>query len=375
MKKQLHSFILGSLAFAAAFGLNSCKDKDKKPTAYEVPTTYNFSDANYSKATQRLDMLAEMTTYIRTTHSNTLAPILDAQKLKNMYANSGSSFTAAVLNSSGIQLKDQTGNTFGLQAMLEASFDDAVTASTNAAVKPTETTASSGVAGKLINGTRYILVDSTGLEYKEVLEKGIMGGVFYYQATTRLQNIASFDNANPDKSYTAQEQAWDEAFGYFGVPVDFPTNVTGLKNWGSYCNNVSTALGGSTTLNSTIMNAWIKGRAAISHSDDKTRNEMRDILLKNWEKVCAARFISYVKGAKTNIAAPATFNHNLSEAIGFIHAFRYNPAKSISDADLDILLNYFKTNGKVNLYKVSSVNLDNAISKMAFLFGLDASLL
>jgi hypothetical protein len=82
-----------------------------------------------------------------------------------------------------------------------------------------------------------------------------------------------------------------------------------------------------------------------------------------------------VKGAKANIAAPATYHHNLSEAIGFIDAFRYNNNKSISDADLDLLKNYFNTGNSINLYKVNTTNLDNAINKMAYIFNLDASLL
>jgi hypothetical protein len=123
------------------------------------------------------------------------------------------------------------------------------------------------------------------------------------------------------------------------------------------------------------MNAWLKGRAAISNKKDTDRDVARDIVVKTWEKVVAARFITYMKGAKNNIAVPATFSHNLSEGVGFIRAFNYNAAKTISNADIDLLLNYFKTYNSINFYKVKSENLDNAINKMASLFGLDASLL
>jgi hypothetical protein len=367
-----NSILLLSICGLLVF--SSCKDKEDKPK-YSIPQTYNFTNANLSTSSIRLSMLAEMTAYIRTTHSNTDAPILNAEKLMNMYENINNMFGDSELNNSGIQLKDKTSNAFGFRSRLELSFNDAIIASNNAAVKPTETSASSGYAGKLISGTRYILVDSAGIEYKEVLEKGIMGALFYAEATRILNTINSYDNQNNVNGATAQEHAWDEAFGYFGVPVDFPTNQTGLRNWGSYCNTVSKALGGSTTLNSTIMNAWIAGRAAISNQDDATRDAQKAIILKSWEKVCAARFISYVKGAKANIAAPATYLHNLSEAIGFIDAFRYNNNKSISDADLDLLKNYFNTGNSINLYKVNTTNLDNAINKMAYIFNLDASLL
>ncbi len=213
------------------------------------------------------------------------------------------------------------------------------------------------------------------LKYKEFVEKGIMGAVFYHQATALLNAISSFDNSTEVEGRTAQEAAWDEAFGYFGVPVDFPSNTSGLKNWGNYCNTVSTALGGSPTVNQTIMDAWLKGRAAISNGDKAGRDAARHVVVRTWEKVCAARFISYVKSAKANISAPATFHHNLSEAVGFIESFRYNSNKTISDADIETLMDYFRTDGTVNLYTVTTGNLDNAINTMAMIFGLDASLL
>lgn len=371
------AILLLPLASVVLFSCKKDKSADPDPTpGYNIPTTYNFASASFSTSQQRIAMLAELTNYIKTTHSNTVAPVLDAQKLKDMYLNINNLFIDTTLNISGIQLKDKTSNAFGLQAELEANFTDAVTASQNAAVSPTTTTASNGVAGKMISGTRYILVDTAGIEYKEFVEKGIMAGVFYYQATTLLNTISTFDNLTVTGGTTAQERAWDEAFGYFGVPVDFPTNITNLKNWGSYCNSVSISLGGTTTVNATIMNAWLKGRAAISNKDDAGRNAARDIIVKTWEKVVAARFITYVKGAKSKIGIePATVNHNLSEAIGFIRAFKYNSAKTISDSDIDLLQNYFETGGSVNLHTFSTTNLDNAINKMAFLFNLDASLL
>ncbi len=382
MKKTFTgTFKVLTLSLVTSLLVTSCK-RDEDPIlvtpvtpAYTVPTTYNFSNVNYTTSTQRLTMLGEITTYIRTTHSNTVAPILDAQKLKDMFANVNNQFTDAALNSSGISLKEKANNTFGFLAAMDANFSDIVLASTHASSNPTATTAYNGYSGKLINGTRYILVDTAGIEYKEFAEKGIMGSVFYSQAMTILNTINTIDNSVVAGGTTAQERAWDEAFGYFGVPVDFPTNVTGLKNWGSYCNSVSTALGGTPTVNKAIMDAWLKGRAAISNKDNTGRDAARNIVVQTWEKVAAARFITYVKGAKTNISAPATFNHNLSEAVGFIHAMKYNPAKSISDADLITLLGYFQTFNSVNLYTVTTTNLDNAINKMALVFSLDANLL
>src|ERR1700741_688793 len=144
------------LALPAMIFMASCKkDKTPEPTtapttttpSYTVPTTYNYSSADFSSSTKRIGMLNEMLTYIKTAHTTTATPVLDAQKLKDMYANVNSQFTSDVtLNTCGFQLKDQTCNTYNLQTELDASFTEVgnVTLTTPAA--------SNGTAGKLISG-------------------------------------------------------------------------------------------------------------------------------------------------------------------------------------------------------------------------------
>ncbi|MBL7933181.1 MAG: DUF4856 domain-containing protein, partial [Bacteroidia bacterium] len=267
------TFTLVALGSLVAFG--SCKKDTKDPEpetpvtpgpSYSVPTTYNFSNADFKSSTQRIAMLGEITTYIRSTHTSTAAtqPTLDAQKLKDMFSNANSQFTDAALNTSGIQLEDKTSTTeiFGYE--LKINFSDAALASNEAAAQPMTTTASKGVRGKIISPSRAVLVDAQGFEYKEYAEKGIMGATFYYQAMRLLDMIDTYDNSTVSNGGTAQEKAWDEAFGYFGVPVDFPGNKTGLKNWGSYANSVDAAI----SCNQTIMDAFLKGRAAISNKDN-----------------------------------------------------------------------------------------------------------
>jgi len=358
----------------------SCKKDAKQPEpapitpvpvtpTYTVPTSYNFTNTNFTSSTQRIAMLTELTNYLKTTHTMTTAtqPTLSATKLKNMYMNAASQFTDAALNSSGIQLKDKTGTAFLYPAEVDAYLDDAEPASITAAANPTTTTASSGVKGKLISPARAILVNAYGFEYKELAEKGIMGAVFYYQAMTIIANIGTYDNTTITNNITAQEQAWDNAFGYFGVPVSFPTSTVGLKNWGSYCNSVNVAIGSNTM----IMNAFLKGRAAISAKDNTGRDEAKAIVISTWEKVAAAKCISYLKSAKNNLTDAANLHHNLSEGYGFVLSFKYNSAKTISDADITTLLGYFGT----NLFNLTPSNLDLAIAKLETVFSLNAALI
>lgn len=285
-----------------------------------------------------------------------------------MFMNAASQFTDAALNTSGIQLKDQCGIALNFATTIENEFTNAEPASITAAANPTTTTAASLTPGKLVGPARAILVNANGFEFKELAEKGVMGALFYYQAMTIMANIHTYDNTTMTNGSTLQEKKWDEAFGYFGVPVTFPTSTVGLKNWGSYCNSVNIA---SFQSNSMMMNAFLKGRASLSAKVDAGRDESKVIIMNTWEKIAAAKCISYMKGAKANVADAATSFHNLSEGYGFIVAFKYNPNKKISDTDIAYLLNEFGT----SLYGMTTANMDNVMAKLETVFGLDRNLI
>lgn len=373
-------FLLPLTLLIIGTSLTSCKKDTKDPEpepeptpapspTYTIPTSYNFSNTNYTVSSTRVAMMGELINYLRTTHTTTTLtqPTISATKMQNMFINSASQFTDNALNSSGLQLKDETNNIFQFVTETEANFVDAEAASITSAANPTTTTASSGTKGKLISPSRAILVNANGYEYKELVEKGLMGAMLYDKAMNKLNNIGTFDNTTIVNNQTAQEKAWDEAFGYFGVPVSFPTSTTGLKYWGSYCNSVNSAIGS----NSLIMNAFLKGRAAISNKDYTARDEAKNAVIANWEKVAAAKCISYLKGAKNNLSDQATLHHNLSEGYGFVKAFKYNSSKTISDSDINLLLGYFGS----SLYSITTTNIDLAIAKLESVFSLNASLI
>lgn len=369
-------------ALASATLLTSCKKDKKDPivdtpvepqtNTYTVPTTYAFgANMDLTSSNQRVGMFKEIVNYVRTTHTATANVTISAQKMKDMYTNTGNPFADAAnlgLNASGINMKDKTNNTYGASQELEAIFTEA------ANVSQTTAGGSNGTAGKVLGPVptttgavqAAYLLNANGFEYKELVEKGGMGAMLYAEAMTILKKIGEYDNSTVVAGKgTAMEHAWDEAFGYFAVPVTFPTTTTGVSYWGSYCNAVNSAIGS----NATIMNAWLKGRAAISNKDAVGRDAARDIVMATWEKVGAARFITYMKQAKTNFANDGARNHSLSEGVGFIRAFKYNPSKSISDTDITALMGFIGS----NLYTVTESNIDASIAKMALVFSLDAS--
>jgi hypothetical protein len=367
MKKALFLSIPAALVLM----VSSCKkDKTEDPaptttttgSTYTVPTTYAFTNMTYSGQTTRIGMMSELGTYMKT--SNTQGTVLSATQLKNMFSNTGSPFTDTSFNSSGKDLKSKC---FSLdQTFFEELMDSLALISTSTV------NGSNGVAGVVVSTsqpTKKYLLNYRGYEFTQMIEKGLMGAVLYYQAMESYLCTAGV-GAGVDNSTvvtgegTTMEHHWDEGFGYFGVPVDFPTTVTGLKYWGSYSNQVNAAMGG----NSTMMDAFLKGRAAISNNDMTTKDAQMAILRTNWEKLVAAAAIHEMNAAKTNIADDALRGHYLSEAYGFVLALKYKSDKLITQTQIDLITGTYLG---PNLYNITVADVDNAINLISSTYGLD----
>ncbi len=349
-------FLIGCGIFA--LGISSCK---KEQNTYTVPTTYNFENVSYSGQTTRLDMLAEMTTYLKTAHVSN-APALDASKIKGMYANTGNHFTNNDLNlATTKQLKSKTYSS--VQTNFETYMDSIATASNF-----TNQTASNGQAGIIStnDGASHYLLNANGMELTQIIEKGLMGACFYYQATAVYMGAGKMEVDNstvtPGEG-TDMEHHWDEAFGYFGVPNDFPSNTSGIRYWGKYC-NVHEAV---YPLNAKMMDNFLKGRAAISNKDMTGRDEAINNLRKNWELVVAATAIYYTNKGINELGTGgdlAKAYHALSEAYAFFMSLKYGAGTgSITAANVDtILADAFGSANplEANMYNVTIQKLEDA---------------
>lgn len=327
MKHLIQTSIL--TLFIGSVILTGCKKDNPEPEpeptpSYTVPTTYVFTNSSgqstvdYSGQTDRLNQLREMVVYMKTGTTTTL----DAQQLKDMFANTGDngnghfSFTSV-----GKQLKNKC---FSLdQTLFEQYFDAIALASVS-----NGQTATNGTAGTLVSGTSTYLFTETGLEPLQIIEKGLMGAVFMNQALNEyfgsvkmsVDNTTAVDPAN-GKYYTAMAHHWDEAFGYFGVATDFPTTLP-TDFWGKYCNAQNTALGSNTKM----MNNFLKGRAAIANNVIADRDVAISGIRNTWENICAYQAMKYIDDAILNFGVDnAKYLHNLSEAYAFAWDLRYAP--------------------------------------------------
>lgn len=351
-----------AIAVVACMAFSACSDDtEEEDISYNVPGTYDFENVNYEGQTTRLAMLSELDAYIKTGNTGNE---LSAQKMKNMYANAESPFSDPALNEATTkQLKNKTILT--AQPVFESLFDALATASQNGSA-----TASEGMAGILTTGEgRTYLVDANGVEYGQLIQKGLMGAVFYNQAVdgylTEEKIGAAVDNTSVTKGEgTVMEHHWDEAFGYFGAPKDFPANVSDARFWANYSNQVDAALGS----NKAIMDAFIKGRAAISAKDMQGKEAAAETIRTEWERLVAAATIHELNAAKNNLADQAKKSHYLSEALGFVMGLQYKTGTKFPEAKVQEVMNTIGT----NLYQTTGDDIAAAIDIISTAYDMNS---
>ncbi|HAP70685.1 MAG TPA: DUF4856 domain-containing protein [Flavobacteriales bacterium] len=362
-----------ALCTSVSFTFSSCNQDDDDQL--EIPTTYEFSrdgssTVDFSGQTERLDMLAQLSTYLKT--SNTVgAPALNENTLKDMFRNENTPFQVAY-GKNLISKCFGPDTTFFLEAIEAAAL-----------ASQAQVTASEGIAGVLVEGSNNPLqgyrVNENGLELIQVIEKGLMGAVFYYQAMeVYLSQERMADLGNDDlvagKNYTNMEHYFDEAFGYFGAPIDFPSTISleDARFWATYCNRRNGGLYNG--INDEISNAFRTARAAIVAKDYEARDEAIQVVMDKWSIVIASTVVDYFnQGLTASGNAEYVRHHALSEAVGFMLGLKYHfsggnskfpPRYAFSHVEqaLDIV------GMNTNFYTLTDADLEEAIGhiKMAF---------
>lgn len=353
---------------AIALLISSCdisdSDGDNNSTI-EPPENYEFtrdgeSTVAYPGQTDRLDMVEEMKEYIATAHGGAT---LYEQALNDMFKNTNGDGGGNFSFTSDRDLKSKTFKPDLDNNLFKDFFAKAAAASENGE-------ASNGVPGLLPRGDGHILVDAKGREFTQLVEKGLMGAVFYNQIFNAyltdekigpdVENSETEEGAN----YTTKEHHFDEAFGYFNAPADFesdwPDSRKGeLRFWSKYSNGSDAQLG----FNDTIMDAFIQGRTAIVNDNQDKLNDQVDVLYDSLELLAAATAVHYINSTISNFNNTGEAFHALSEAWAFVNALKYSPNRKITNQQIDQILNTdFGENG--NFWKAKKEGLNNAKSTL-----------
>ncbi len=379
MKNILLSGVLVSAIFAT-----SCNKKDNTTatpdsgTEYAIPYTSLSASSNYlttfvdaqgastvsfSGQTTRINMLKELDAYIKTGTSASL----DATKMQNMFQHQNSPFSDADLNAAtGKVISSKTAASFSASASdaerqrFVGYFQKLATIS-----QLNGQTATQGQAG-LLGGKR--LVDEKGVEYGQLVSKGLIGALMLDQISnvylgTDKQNV---DNTTPaeGKNYTTMEHHWDEAYGYLTSSATYPQEK-GESYLGGYARQGTNAHDGAANL----FLAFLKGRAAIVNKDYTIRDEQIAYIRAELERAVATVAISYLN--KTNSATDdASRFHALSEGLGFIYSLRYAFAAKMSITKSNELMNKLmnKTNG---FWSLTTADINDVRDELATMYSIN----
>lgn len=371
--RKLSLLLLGAILFTA-----SCKKDEPTPESNtpKQPSTYSFENVSYSGQTDRLDMLAELTAEMKKPNSGIPA---NEQAMLNMFANQNSPFADGALNTSTKQLKNKCYDGGGV-AMTTSTFEYYISRLATLSASSSATWAP-GTAGIATSGSKAYFFDENGVEYTQLVEKGLMGAVFYYQISetyTREGKIGDAVN-NTDVTVgkgTDMEHHWDEAFGYFGAPVDLTeANYAdqSLRFHAKYAAKGSDV--GLETVGN-VMYQFIKGRYSISNKNYEDRDAAATQLRKEYEMILVTTAIHYINGSIANFSDDAIRNHEISEAYAFIASLHYNSDKLISNTDLAAVEDLFRVDmgGQMipNFLNISVSKLNQAKNKLSEVYGLDA---
>ena len=382
---KLRNLLLMGLAVSLTIACE--KEDDNEPdntgddNSYNVPETYSFTDedgnstVSYSGQIDRLNQLEEMTALIKS--ANEPGTSVNFEDLKAMYRNVNGDGGGNFSFTSGKELRNKTAMAYPADSQqVRNDFEDVMEdmATVSQTTVSGEYDGGPGTAGVVQGGENDkgpYLMDENGREYAQIVEKGLMGAVFYHQITSvyldesRIgDQVNNSEPVDPDngKYYTDMEHHWDEAFGYFTTATDFPQNGTD-RFWGKYCDRRDALLG----CNETIMNAFLTGRAAIANDDMSTKEEMADVIKSELERVSAATAISYLNAAMDDFSIDVNRNHVLSEAVEFIEALRYSTDASISPVEVNQILDIIGD----NYYQVTFEEIRDARDELSAKFNMD----
>jgi len=323
---------------------------------YADSATYDYANVDYTPQLELIAMADQLVAKINTANANPNV-VVTALTLTNMFNNTGSPFndSAYNLNGSGLALA----NYFPAAAKTDMlNYFDSIGVYSQTGVGASEGVA--GVDSSSQSHSKKYLLSPTGVFYSQVVKKTIMGA-FAYQ----IGNVYLADSLNSTMDTVKLKHYWDAAFGFFGVPVNFPASVSGLKYLGSYANQVNAGL----HCNTSIMNAFLEGRAAISNSGIATMKAQANILIHTFDSLDAAAIVQEMHETNANIEAgdAVAAYGTLSESLGFVRNLKYNTgARVITDAQIQQLLElYDNTNpDNPNLYNFVGVNAGLTIGQI-----------
>lgn len=383
------------LSIGCVVSLMACTETDPEPQIIETvaPATYSFersgaSSVSFGGQTTRIEMGGEFVSALKGP-SETVASL----NAKFAHTAGANNFSDADLNASSKSVRSKVAASTDFYASnttdataIKADFDSWIEAQVTEVFPMWDMDASAGNAGQIqeAGGGSIRYVSAKGIEYNQLINKGLIGALMVDQILNNYLSPAVLDAAsnvadndveslNDGKNYTTMEHKWDEAFGYlYGKEADITAPT--LNN-DSFLNKYLSRVEGDADfagIAEEIYNAFKLGRAAIVAKDYTTRNVQAEILREKISEIVGIRAVYYLQQGKNNLPTDkgGAF-HDLSEGIGFIYSLQFtrmpnSTASYFTKAEVDEFMATLQ-NGN-GFWDLSSETLDEMSATIAAKF-------
>lgn len=395
MNKLFRNVAFGCIAAA----LISCSDDDDDVAGPSVnePESYEFtrddqSTVSFSGQTIRISMAEELISkLLNFDDANAKTAALEMYRNESADGADASPFSESELNESDKSVKSKTAASqdyFSANnveaATIKADFETWIEAQIDEVFPNENTVAAPGQAGQIADGSATRYVNAQGLEYNQMVTKGLIGALMLDQALNNYlstsvldagNNISNNDNGITEegKSYTTMEHKWDEAYGYvYGLNAD-PADPNADLGADSFVNKYIGRMEGDEDFAGVadeIFQAFKLGRAAIEAGDYTLRDQQADIIRERLSEMVAVRAVFYLQQAKitlpadrNNTALYGTAFHDLSEGYGFIYSLRFTRqpgtgAPYFTKEEVDGFLEDLLGDGENGLWDITEETLD-----------------
>jgi len=328
------------------FGLASCGEDDPvvNPNEINQPANYTFerdgiSTVSFSGQTTRIRMAEELITAM-TNVDNSAAHLLEMYANQTASGDDANPFAYVSLNESTKSIKSKVAASADFfssntaeSAQIKADFERWINAQVNEVFPNRNESATAGSAGQIADGSTARYISAKGLEYNQVVNKALIGGLMVDQMINNYLSKAVLDAGDnraqneagiveEGTAYTSMEHKWDEAFGYlYGVNTEELDGEIFLQK-SLYRVDEDNDFQG---IAKEVYEALKLGRAAIVAGAYDIRDDQAEIIRGLVSKVIAIRAVYYLQQGK-NALALSDFGgvfHDLSAGYGFIHSLRY----------------------------------------------------
>ncbi len=342
--------------------LYSCSDNDGgTKTQIENPADYTFerdgvSTVSFSGQSTRIAMGEELISALKD-FDETSTHLLEMFANETATGGDSDPYSSADLNASTKSIKSKvaaskdffSANT-SESAIIKEDFESWIFAQVDEVFPNENVAATPGVAGQIADGSSVRYVNGDGLEYNQIVNKGLIGALMVDQMLNNYLGAAVLDEAdnraNNDssvaeegKAYTTMEHKWDEAYGYLFGASSNPANPIPDLGEDSFLNKYLSRVNGDsdfTGIADDIWEAFKLGRAAIVARDYTVRDEQSNIIKDLVSQVVAVRAVYYLQQGKNGL--PTSGNnygpvfHDLSEGAGFVYSLRFLRKSNSSEA-------------------------------------------